>query len=76
MVSSYLQRPIRTLEQALRDRIRARSRVQAVAFASTAERGSGPRSADTLAHVLPATPLRPSTSGRLTLKPPTDRRAA
>ncbi len=75
MVSSYLKRPIRTLEQALTDSIRVRSELRAAASESTAERVHGPRSADASVRVLPAAQARPSTGGRKTL-PPRDRRAA
>lgn len=76
MVSPYLERPIRTLEQALKDRIWIRIRSQAAA----SHRGAGGRqmsqTAQTQVHVLLSSQAGSAANGRVRPRTPTDRQAA
>jgi len=67
MVSSYLMRPIRTLEQAQKDRARARRRSKIAA--STV-------SVDSMVHVFSSLVVVQTAAGRGTPQSPTDREAA
>ena len=75
MVSPYLERPIRTLEQALNDRIRRRLPSKA-ASAPGARRPQMSASACTQVHVLLSSHAVSAAGGRVRPGTPTDREAA
>lgn len=67
MVSSYLMRPIRTLEQAQKDRARARRRSKIATSAAAT---------NSMVHVLSSLVVVQTAAGRGTPPSPTDREAA
>jgi hypothetical protein len=76
MVSPYLKRPIRTLEQALKDRIQVRLRSKAAASGLVSGCRHMSPSALTQVHVLLSAQMASATSGRVRPITPTDREAA
>jgi len=76
MVSPYLERPIRTLEQALRDCILIRIRSKFPASVPDAGRRQMSPSAQPHVHVLPGSQVNSAASGRMLPRTPTDREAA
>jgi hypothetical protein len=76
MVSPYLERPIRTLEQALKDSIRIRIRSQADASLRGASGRQMSASALSHVHVLLGSHTGSAARGRVRPGSPTDREAA
>ena len=76
MVSPYLMRPVRTLEQALRDHIRLRIRFEADTSARARGRMRSSPPAGMQVLMLPGPHVGPAANGRLAPPAPTDREAA